>query len=136
MKSTVYERIAKSVARQDASIILRRDLLRFGKPDRVNAALTRLIAERKLVRIGLGVYAKLRIDETSGERVLPKSFEALALEALQRLDVEVSLPAGTKDYLEGRSTQVPMRLRVSTGKKRVSRKMSLGAKKLEYVKNQ
>ena len=131
--SSTLERIRRSVARQSSDIVLRRDLLHLGSSARVDAALAELLRQQRLIRLGLGVYAKT-IELKSGGRVLAKDFSLLAEEALQRLGVEYELHPVIAEYRAGLTDQIPVRLVVAP-RMRVARKLSVGRLSVKYVRN-
>lgn len=131
--SSTLERIRRSIARQSSDVVLRRDLMHLGSSARVDAALGALVADKRLIRLGMGVYAKTR-RLTSGVRVLPSDFSLLAEEALQKLGVEFDLHPVISDYRSGLSDQIPVRL-VIAPKSRVTRKLSVGQLSVKYVQN-
>lgn len=132
MTSTL-ERVRRSVARQTSDIVLRRDLMRLGSSARVDAALGSLVRDQKLIRIGMGVYART-IELRGGERVLPRDFALIAEEALNRLGVKYELHPVIVEYRAGLTDQIPVRLVVAP-RQRVARKLSVGRLSVKYVRN-
>lgn len=131
--SSTLERVRRSVARQSSDVVLRRDLLHLGSSARVDAALAEMMRLQRLIRLGMGVYAKT-IKTPQGDRVIREGFTSLAEEALERLGVEYELHPGIVRYRAGLSDQVPARL-VIAPKHRVSRKLSVGRLSVNYVRN-
>jgi hypothetical protein len=127
------ERVRRSIAKGAGSIVLRQDLLKLGSSARIDASLSELTAQGRLVRLGKGVYAKTKLSSNS-TRVPIGEFSELAIEALDRLGVEYELHPAIVDYRNGKSDQVPLRL-VVRAKNRSQRKMSLGVNTLKYVSN-
>ena len=55
---TMRERLRRWVDQHQGEVVLRRDLRRLGSASQVSRGLRQLVNDGKLVRIGLGVYAK------------------------------------------------------------------------------
>ena len=107
--------------------------MHLGSSARVDAALGSLVKEQKLIRIGMGVYAKT-IELRSGQRVLPRDFSLIAEEALVRLGVDFELHPVIVEYRAGLTDQVPVRLVVAP-RQRVARKLSVGRLSVKYVRD-
>lgn len=131
--SSTLDRVRRSVARQSSDVVLRRDLMHLGSSARVDAALGSLVKEQKLIRIGMGVYAKT-VELRSGQRVLPKDFSLIAEEALVRLGVDFELHPVIVEYRAGLTDQIPVRLVVAPSQ-RVARKLSVGRLSVKYVRD-
>jgi hypothetical protein len=131
--NTIQQQIKRSVARQHSDVVLRQDLLRFGSSARVDVALAQMVQAGSLYRIGRGVYAKTR-KTASGSFVPKATLWSLSREALRKLGVGFELHPLIKAWEAGETDQIPMHLIVKTDK-RVSRKMSVGQIKIEYVSN-
>ena len=69
------ERLLRSIAARNGEVVLRRDLARFGSPAQISRALKQLVSEGKLVRIGLGVYAKAAPGPISGLPMARQPYE-------------------------------------------------------------
>jgi hypothetical protein len=125
-------RIARKVARSKRDVFLTRDFApRMSDEDQVIRALRDLVSERKLLRLGKGVYAKARPSRISGRAVLanPAGFQAVAQQALNRLGVKWDVTEAQRAFAEGRSTQIPVNpvLKVEG---RFSRKLRYGDSEL------
>lgn len=131
--NSIVQQIKRSVARQSSDVVLRKDMLHFGSSARVDLALWQMVDAGSLYRIGRGVYAKTR--KTASGNIVPRaSLWTLSREALSKLGVEYEVHPLIEDWETGQTDQIPMRLIVKTDK-RVSRKMSVGQIKIEYVSN-
>jgi len=130
-KRTLQQRIALRVAKSNRDVFLPRDFAEFSGEDQVIRALRGLVSERKLVRLGKGVYAKARPSSLTGRAVLanPDGFLPVAQQALGRLGVEWEPTEAQRAFAERRTTQIPVNpvLRV---KGRFSRKLRYGANEL------
>lgn len=104
----------------------------MGSASRVSAALKALQAEGMLIRIGTGVYAKTRKSSVTDLDIPAGSLETLATEALMKLGVSVSAGRAAKAYNSGETTQLPGTFVVNTGRRRISRKIEVGGRRLVY----
>ena len=73
-------------------------------------ALRQLVREKRLVRLGYGVYGRAVVSRLSGEPILysPNGFLGAARQALNKLGVTWEATDAEQSYNEGRSTQVPL----------------------------
>lgn len=91
------------------NVILRSDLADLGGKRQISAAIKQLIEEKKIARVGYGLYAKTEPSPFS-DSVLLKGlggFTAMVQEALNRLEVLWEQSEAEEAYNSGRSTQVP-----------------------------
>lgn len=102
-------RIARRIARKKANVFLRRDFEDLGGYDQVGRALKCLTAKGLLVKIGYGLYARAVISSISGRTVVAKPLPSLALEALERLDMQAIPSTFAQANSACTSTQVPTR---------------------------
>lgn len=130
-KRTLQQRIALRVAKSNRDVFLPRDFAQFSGEDQVLRALRGLVGERKLVRLGKGVYAKARPSSLTGRAVLanPDGFLPVAQQALGRLGVEWESTEAQRAFAESRSTQIPVNPVVRV-KGRFSRKLRYGSSEL------
>ena len=135
MKTSTKTRIAQSITRSSRDIFLRSELATFGTPSRVTRAINELIRAGKIMRLGYGIYAKTEPSVVTGNPVPRKVLETLTKEAFNSLHIPIELGKARADYAEGKTTQIPMSVVVSTGKKRVSRKLRLGNREVIYEKH-
>jgi hypothetical protein len=131
--SSIVQQVKRSVARQSSDVVLRKDMMRFGSSARVDAALSFMVSSGRLAKVGAGIYAKTALLE-DGKRVVGADAWSVFFEALKKLDLDFEVHPVVRQWLDGETEQVPVRLIVKT-KKRVSRKMSVGPSNLYYVSN-
>jgi hypothetical protein len=131
--SSIVQQVRRSVARQSSDVVLRKEMMRFGSGARVDVALAQMVNVGSLRRIGRGVYAKTR-KTASGNVVLKGSLWALSREALSKLGVDYEVHPLIRAWEAGETDQIPARLIIKTAS-RVSRKMSVGQIKIEFVSN-
>ena len=134
-KLCIKDRMIRSIALRKGEVVLRADFERMGSPSQVSRALKEVVSAGKLVRLGYGIYARAAPSVLSGKAIPRQPLESLALEALQRLNVDVDLGRAQRDYAEGGTTQIPMRATFNTGRRRISRKMAVGNRSVSYENN-
>src|SRR5580698_6676290 len=124
---TLRERIETRIARMRDEVFLTREFRDLGGEDQVLRVLRGLVREKRLVRLGYGVYGRAFVSRLSGAPVLdsPNGFAGAARQALTKLGVEWEPTAAERDYNEGRSTQVPVNPVVRV-KGRFSRQLRYG----------
>jgi len=109
--TTVRERIEARIARNRGDdVFLTSEFLDLGDKDRVAGALRQLVRDKRLVRLGYGVYGRAMVSRLSGNPVLyaRNGFAGAAREALTKLGVEWQPVEAERAYNERRSTQVPV----------------------------
>ena len=129
------ERMLRSLALRKGEVLMRADFERMGSPSQISRVLKELMADGKIVRLGYGTYAKARPSSLSGKPVPRVSLEELAQEALEKLDVPVQLGRAQRAYVEGRTTQIPVRTTFDTGSRRITRKITVGISTVRYENN-
>jgi hypothetical protein len=102
-----------------------------GGEDQVLRALRTLVREKRLVRLGYGVYGRAVVSRLSGDPILysQNGFLGAARQALTKLGVAWELSEAERDYNEGRSTQIPLNPVVRV-KGRFSRRLRDGNQEL------
>jgi Family of unknown function (DUF6088) len=108
---TLREKIEDRLARRRGEdVFLTREFAHLGGEDQVLRALRSLVRDKRLVRLGYGVYGRATVSRISGEALLysPNGFAGAARQALTKLGVEWEPTEAERAYNEGRSTQVPV----------------------------
>lgn len=116
------DRMRQSIRRRSGHVVLRAELAPLGSASQVSEALKTLQRDGELLRLGSGVYAKARRDESTHEVTPVVDVETLGREVALKLKAHVSEGA------EGT-------LVLDTGERRVSRKLALGQNAVRYVNN-
>jgi hypothetical protein len=90
-----------------------------------------LVREKRLVRLGYGVYGRAVVSRLSGDSILYSQggFLGAARQALTKLGVKWEPSEAERDYNEGRSTQIPLNPVVRV-RGRFSRRLSDGRQEL------
>jgi hypothetical protein len=125
---TLRERVEERIARKRADdVFLTREFRDLGGEDQVLRVLRALVREKRLIRLGYGVYGRAVISRLTGEPLLfsTNGFQGAARQALTKLGVAWEPTEAERAYNEGRSTQIPVNpvLRV---KGRFSRRLREG----------
>jgi hypothetical protein len=125
------ERVEARIARKRDDVFLTREFRDLGGEDQVLRVLRTLVREKRLVRLGYGVYGRAIVSRLSGAPVLnsPNGFAGAARQALSKLGVKWEPSEAEKAYNEGRSTQVPVNPVVRV-KGRFSRRLRYGGTEL------
>lgn len=131
-KKSIRERMARSIARRKGEVVMRAEFKSLGSPSQISRALKQLIKSGTIVRLGYGVYAKARPSVLSGKPFTRVSLEELAQEALKKLGVTAKLGRAAAAYARGDTMQLPARITLNTGGKRISRKIAIGASTVRY----
>jgi hypothetical protein len=114
------DRMRQSIRRRAGHVVLRAELAPLGSASQVSQALKTLQRDGEMLRLGAGVYAKARRDESTHELTPVVDAEKLGREVAHKLKAQViSDEDGT--------------LVLDTGDRRVSRKLALGHGAVQYV---
>ena len=91
------------------SVVLRKDFNELGSYRQISRALKRLIVEKRLVKIGAGIYAKAYTSKYSDIPLVKNGIDSALREALKRLGVAYEPGSAEQEYNTGKTTQVPVR---------------------------
>lgn len=128
-------RVMRSIAQRDGVVVLRSELNRLGSRSQLTRVLANLVRRQLLVRVSLGVYAKTKVNRFTGKRAPAAAFETIAAETLRKLGIEVTHGKLAAEYNAGKTTQIPMLPIVNTGKRRITRAIKVGSKRLLYERD-
>ncbi len=132
VKNPLHRKIKNRIKRSRKRVFIRADFVNLcGDYDQVGRALKQCVADGVLVRIGYGLYAKMRLSRLTGAAAPAASLPELGREALRRLDIKIQPSRAELANLEGRSSQVPTG-RVVGVKSRISRKIGYNGIELVY----
>jgi len=129
---TMRERLRRSIAARQGEVVLRRDLRNLGSVSQVDRGLRQLVEDGKLVRIGMGVYAKATPSRLSGQPAPRQALDVLAAETLDRLGIDWRQGKAQRLYNAGRTTQMPWRITFDTSPRRIKRELRVGKGVVEY----
>lgn len=128
----IKNRMLRSVALRKGEVVLRDDFKNMGSPSQISRGLKELLTAGRLIRLGYGVYAKARPSSISGKPVPRAPLEVLARETLDRLKVDSQLGQAQAAYARGDTTQIPIKTTFNTGQRRISRKITVGSRSVQY----
>ena len=131
-QKTLRQRIETRIARKRGEdVFLPREFADLGGEDQVLRVLRILVLEKRLVRLGYGVYCRAIVSRLSGDPILfsQSGFIGAARQALTKLGVKWEPSEAERDYNEGRSTQIPINPVVRV-KGRFSRRLRDGKQEL------
>lgn len=128
----LQERMLRSIKQRAGNVILRTELAGMGSASQVTGALKALQEKGVLIRIGTGVYAKTRKSSITGAIVPAGSLETLASETLRKLGVQVTAGKAAAAYNSGKTTQLPGTFVANTGRRRITRKIEVGGRRVVY----
>lgn len=111
---------------------MRGDFKSMGSQSQLSRVLKDLISEGKIIRLGYGIYAKARPSVLSGKPVPRVTLAELAQEALIKMGVEPKLGSAQAAYAAGRTPDVPVHTAFNTGKRRITRKITVGIRTVRY----
>ena len=135
-RKTLREKIEARIAgRPGEDVFLPREFRDLGGDDQVLRVLRTLVQERRLVRLGYGVYGRAIVSSLSGDPVpfAQNGFQGAVRQALTKLGVAWEPTEAEIAYNEGRSTQVPVNPVVRV-KGRFSRRLFDGNRELVLIK--
>lgn len=98
------------------TVFLRSQVNCFGSNSHVSRALNKLIKNKIIIRIGLGIYAQAKVNRING-KVVPIHGLKTLYEALNLLGIARVHSSAQEDYNSGNSTQVPTGRTIAVTKK-------------------
>jgi hypothetical protein len=134
-KLNIQDRMIRSISNRTGEVFLRSDFEGMGSQSQISRGLSALVTAGRIVRIGYGVFAKAKVSGISGKPIPRQPLEALTQEALKKLGVAPQLGKAQTEYAKGRSTQIPMQTVFNTGRRRISRKITVGNRTARYENN-
>ena len=134
-KLNIQDRMIRSISNRTGEVFLRSDFEGMGSQSQVSRGLSALVSTGRIVRIGYGIFAKAKVSSISGKPIPRQPLEVLTQEALKKLGVVPALGKVQTEYLTGSSAQIPMRTVFNTGRRRISRKITVGNRTASYENN-
>ena len=126
------DRIRRSITQRKGAVVLRSDFAGMGSSAQVGRVLSRLVEAGKLVRVSKGAFAKTHINKFTGTPSANGTLEDITSELFRKLGIELFPSMLVAEYNSGRSTQVPVASVANTGRRRISRKVTVGARSVIY----
>ncbi|MDR8401855.1 type IV toxin-antitoxin system AbiEi family antitoxin domain-containing protein [Paraburkholderia sp. USG1] len=128
-------RVARSIARRRSIVVQRSELRSLGSPAQLSRVLSAFVRTGRLVRVSRGIYVKTKVNRFTGRLAPVSTFETIAAEIFRKLNIDVTSGKLVREYNEGNTTQVPMLAVVDTGRRRITRRISLGGRFITYERN-
>jgi predicted RNA binding protein YcfA (HicA-like mRNA interferase family) len=129
------ERMLRAVKLRDSKVILRSELSKLGSPSQVSEAINALQKKGIILRIARGVYSKTKKSSVTGTVIPVGSLETLATETFKKLGVVLMEGELASSYNSGKTTQLPGAFVANTGRRRISRKITVGGRSVIYENN-
>lgn len=129
------DRMIRSIKQRSSLIVLRSDFAGMSSDSQIGRVLARFVETGVLVRVSKGAFAKTRINKFTGTPTPAGTLEVITEELFRRLKIAVQPSLLVCEYNSGRSTQIPMGATINTGRRRISRKVTVGNTTLAYEKN-
>jgi hypothetical protein len=109
-QKTLRKRIEMRIARKRDNVFLTREFVDLADRDQVLRVLRGLVQDKRLVRLGYGVYGRAIVSRLSGEPILysPGGFVGAARQVLDKLGVKWEPTEWESAYNDGSSTQIPV----------------------------
>lgn len=127
LKSIISSQIDKS---RDI-VFMPRDYAYLSNSKQVGNVFSKLVEEKKLVRVGYGVYTRGKISAYTGKVIPAENLRDIALDVMNKIGVKVIPTKAELDYNNRVSTQVPDEFVIGVNKN-VSRKISYGNARIIY----
>ena len=116
------------------NVVLRTDFNDLGSYRQISRVLKKFMDEKKLIKIGSGVYAKAYVSKYSDIPITKNGIDSTLRTALKRLGVAYELGSAEKEYNAGKTTQVPVR-NILRLKSRCRRRIGYRNSELIFEKN-
>ena len=133
--SVIRNKILERMEEEKSPAYITSDFKEYGNPSQVNRCIRALIKDKKLIRVGVGIYTPTRISSYSGKEIPIYSVLDIAISALKKLGVEAEYGEPYRRLFSGESTQVPMIPIVNVKNSKTNRKIKLGRGEVVYERN-
>jgi hypothetical protein len=108
-QTTVKDQMHRRLSRSRKKVFVPADFEGIASYRQILRVLKQLVGEKKLVRLGQGVYAKARVNQFDNNLYPDADAVTIGKEILKKFGVAWEYSQAVKDYNERRSTQVPVR---------------------------
>jgi len=130
---SIEYKVLNRIKKVRGSVVLRKDFDGLGSYRQLSRAINNLIEEKKLVKIGTGIYAKAYLSKYSSIPLIKNGTDITLRKALKRLGVDFEPGSVEKEYNEGKTTQIPVN-NVVRLKSRCRRRIGYGNSELIFEK--
>jgi len=132
-KKKLEEKIRYRILRSKEATFVPHDFVDLSDRDQVLRALRKLIEKKIIIRVGQGVYTRVRISSVTNRMVPEKNLRAIAITALRKSGVTILPTLYERNYNKGITTQVPTGLVIGVNK-RVNKKIGFNGRFVKYEK--
>jgi hypothetical protein len=129
LEKKIERRILKS---KDKTFVLS-DFFDLSGRDQILRALRKLIQKSFLLRVGQGVYTRVKISSLTNKPIPEQNLRSIATTVLKKKGVKVLPSSFERDYNSGVSTQVPTGLVIGVDR-RTNRKIGFNGRFVKYEK--
>ncbi len=134
-KDSLEYKAIQRLNRVRGNILLRKDFnMLGGSQSQITRVLNKLMADKKIVRIGFGIYAKAYLSKFTDTPLIEGGIDSAFNNALKKLKVSFEPGTAEKEYAAGRTTQIPAR-KVIRLKSRCRRQIKYGKANLNFENN-
>lgn len=133
-QESIEYKVANRLRAIKGSVVLRKNFNDLGDYRQISRSLKKLMAKKKLVKIGAGIYAKAYTSKYTDIPLIKNGTDSTLREALKCLGVAFEPGTAEKEYNEGKSTQVPVKNIVKL-RNRCRRRIGYGNSQLIFEKN-
>jgi hypothetical protein len=130
-KNSIEYQTLIRLSRIHSNVILRHELNELGSYSQLSRVLKKLIAEKILVKIGFGIYAKAYLSKYTDLPLIKGGIDSAMNNALKKLGVQFEPGSIAKEYAAGLTTQIPAK-NVIRLKSRCRRQIGYGKVKLTF----
>lgn len=128
----IKDKIEQYMAQSNYAVFLSREFYQFGSRSGVRKALLKLYAEFKIVFIGRGMLMKIKYNQDYSMIIPIVSPKQMVEELMKKLNIDFRWGRAIRAYDSGYFNQVPTKTTIDTYKRRITRKITYGAKEIYY----
>jgi len=132
-KKTLERKISYRIKRSKEATFVPNDFTDLSDKSQVSRILSILIQKKLIIRVGRGVYTRLKISSITKQYIPEQNLRSIAITALRKFGVTILPTLYEQKYNEGKITQVPTGLVIGVDKK-VNRKIGFNGKFVKYEK--
>lgn len=130
-RNSLEYKILERINRKRSNVILRCDFKEIGSHSQVTRVFKKLLTDKKLVKIGFGIYAKAYTSKFTDVPLIKGGIDSAFNEALKKIGVLFEKGSAEQAYVAGFTTQIPAR-NVIRLKTRCRRQISYGKARLIF----
>ena len=125
---TIKSKIQTRVKRSKCSVFLRSDFKDIADYDQVGRALKSLVNENLLMKIGYGLYVRVRLNRINSQLMPdhPSGADGVLIEAMEKLGVDYQLDEASLRTISGQSPQIPAKINIRPMNSRFTRTIKVG----------